>query len=134
LRAATEPKSGTATITLEVSGFRSNDGQALVALFVRDVGFPADPIKGGARYVSAAIKDKKLRLTLSAEAGRAYAISVLHDENRNNKVDTNLLGIPKEGVGVSQNPKSRLGPPTFDEGRFELPASGATLKIVMTYF
>jgi uncharacterized protein (DUF2141 family) len=34
-----------------------------------------------------------------------YAISVFHDENSNGKLDTNLLGIPREGVSASNNRK-----------------------------
>ena len=44
----------------------------------------------------------------------------MHDENRNGKLDTNFLGIPKEGVGASNNPKSRFGPPSFEESMFVL--------------
>jgi uncharacterized protein (DUF2141 family) len=28
-----------------------------------------------------------------------YAIAVIHDENRNGELDTNMFGIPKEGYG-----------------------------------
>jgi uncharacterized protein (DUF2141 family) len=28
-----------------------------------------------------------------------YAIAVIHDENCNGKLDTNMFGIPKEGYG-----------------------------------
>jgi uncharacterized protein (DUF2141 family) len=44
-----------------------------------------------------------------------YAISVLHDENENNKIDFNFIGIPKEGYGFSNNPKIMFGPPSFDD-------------------
>jgi len=30
-----------------------------------------------------------------------YAIACYHDENDNGKLDTNFLGIPKEGTGAS---------------------------------
>jgi uncharacterized protein (DUF2141 family) len=31
-----------------------------------------------------------------------YAIAVIHDENCNGKLDTNMFGIPKEGYGFFQ--------------------------------
>jgi uncharacterized protein (DUF2141 family) len=43
-----------------------------------------------------------------------YALSVIHDENGNGKLDT-FLAIPREGFGFSRNPKIRMGPPSFEE-------------------
>lgn len=47
-----------------------------------------------------------------------YAVAVYLDLNNNRKLDKNLLGIPKEPVGVSNNPKAHMGPPRFDECAF----------------
>lgn len=49
-----------------------------------------------------------------------YAIAVYHDRNENGILDTNLLGVPTEGVGASQNVIPRMGPPKFDENAFEV--------------
>ncbi len=37
-----------------------------------------------------------------------------HDENDNGKLDTNLVGMPVEGYGFSNNPQV-MRKPTFDE-------------------
>jgi uncharacterized protein (DUF2141 family) len=50
-------------------------------------------------------------------AGR-YAVAVYHDENLNGKMDANLLGIPREGYGFSNNPKV-FGKPDFEEAAFD---------------
>lgn len=42
----------------------------------------------------------------------AYALSIMHDENGNGRLDT-FAGIPKEGFGFSRNPAIRFGPPNF---------------------
>ncbi len=49
-----------------------------------------------------------------------YAIALFHDENQNAKLDENMLGIPKEGFGFSNNPKATFSEPTFDEAKFVL--------------
>jgi uncharacterized protein (DUF2141 family) len=59
---------------------------------------------------------------------------VLHDENSNNKMDTNAIGIPLEGYGVTNNPKPGFRAATFKESVFTLPKEGATLKISIQYF
>ena len=47
-----------------------------------------------------------------------YAAVVLHDENENMKLDRNFLGIPREGWGMSNNPKAHAKAPEFDRARF----------------
>ena len=46
-----------------------------------------------------------------------YAIGVYVDENENEKLDTNFLGIPKEQFGFSNNAKA-FGIPKFEAASF----------------
>lgn len=57
-----------------------------------------------------------------------YAVMVTHDENGNGKLDTNMIGMPTEGYGFSNNPNV-MRKPTFDEAVFEFGADGASLNI-----
>ncbi|MNC95537.1 hypothetical protein D3C83_126870 [compost metagenome] len=67
-------------------------------------------------------------------ASGSYAIAVLHDENENFKMDTSIIGIPKEGYGVSNNVKGRFGPPKFADARFRVTeASSMTIRIELIY-
>jgi uncharacterized protein (DUF2141 family) len=52
-----------------------------------------------------------------------YAIAVFHDENNNNKMDKNFLGIPKEGYGASKNKLPFASAPTFRDNQFEVSAA-----------
>ena len=47
-----------------------------------------------------------------------YAVSVFHDENSNGKLDRNFMGMPKEGVGKSNDAAGHFGPPKYDDARF----------------
>ena len=47
---------------------------------------------------------------------KTYAIAVFHDENGNGKLDKNLLGVPKEGYGFSNEGNK----PGFDNASFQL--------------
>jgi uncharacterized protein (DUF2141 family) len=62
-----------------------------------------------------------------------YALLVLHDENGNNKVDT-MLGIPREGVGFSRNPRLMFGPPRFEAVRIHIPAGASETDVKLQYF
>lgn len=59
-----------------------------------------------------------------------YALTVMHDENGNGRLDTNLIGMPTEGYGFSNNPVV-MRKPTFQEAAFEMPAAGLALDVAM---
>jgi uncharacterized protein (DUF2141 family) len=62
-----------------------------------------------------------------------YAIQAFHDENDNHRVDRALFGIPKEGVGFSNDAPIGLGPPKWDAAKVAI--SGDThLRLRMRYF
>ena len=66
-------------------------------------------------------------------AGR-YAAQVFHDENRNKKVDRALFGIPKEGVGFSNDARISLGPPKWADAVFVFDGQEQAIGLKMRYF
>jgi uncharacterized protein (DUF2141 family) len=62
-----------------------------------------------------------------------YAVSVFHDENMNQKLDKNFVGIPKEGYGASNNPRKKMGPPTFEETKIQVSGAEQSLQIKLMY-
>jgi len=71
-------------------------------------------------------KDCTLTATVPARAGfvmvdvpnvpaGTWAVLAYHDENSNKKLDTNFVGMPKEGYGFSNGAASRFGPPSFKD-------------------
>lgn len=125
---------GTATLTVHVTGARNAKGNIRVALFRDAKGFPNDT--SHAIHTQAADIDPQ---TSSAQVVFAdlpdgvYAVSVFHDENMNEKLDKNFVGVPKEGYGASNNPKKRMGPPTFDETKFQLSGTEQSVEIKLMY-
>ena len=65
-------------------------------------------------------------------AGR-YAVSVYQDVNGNGKLDMGLLGVPKEPVGASNNPKPRMGPPRFEDCAFMMSQSNRSISILLVH-
>ena len=61
-----------------------------------------------------------------------YAVSVMHDANKNGELDKTAIGIPKEGFGFSNNVLGRFGPPKFKEAKFTMPLE-KTLVITLKY-
>jgi uncharacterized protein (DUF2141 family) len=58
-----------------------------------------------------------------------YVIIVIHHKNMNGKLDTNWLGIPKEGYGFSNDVKALLGAPPFSAASFRY--DGGTLDLTI---
>lgn len=103
-------------IEVSLSGLRNTKGQVLVCLTANPKAFPdCTKDKGSVRMaVKAAVAAK---FTVTAPANGTYAISLVHDENSNNKMDMTLF-LPKEGFGFSRNPAIGMGPPKFKSASF----------------
>jgi uncharacterized protein (DUF2141 family) len=119
-------------LTITVSGFRNSTGQAGVAVFRSAKGFPSDQSKAAVGK-ALPIRDGKVRLTIDRLPPGRYAILVLHDENANGKMDTNLLGIPVEGYGVSRDARRPFGPPVFEQAAFMVQGPQQSVGIRVKY-
>jgi uncharacterized protein (DUF2141 family) len=115
-------------IQVEIDGLRSDKGEVRCALYKSAQGFPKDPNAAQASVVSSA-SGKHGVCEFTAVKPGTYAISVYHDENSNGKLDTNFLGIPKEGVGASNDAHGHMGPPKFSDAAF--PFTGDRLQLVI---
>jgi len=62
-----------------------------------------------------------------------YAIGVIHDTNDNKELDTNLIGVPKEGFGFSNDAMGLFGPPGFEKASFEFDGN-KEVSINLRYF
>jgi uncharacterized protein (DUF2141 family) len=68
------------------------------------------------RNVSA---DRAATIQLSGVPAGSWALSVIHDEDGNGRLNRFMM-VPREGFGFSRNPHIRMGPPRFEEVRFEI--------------
>jgi uncharacterized protein (DUF2141 family) len=102
---AQDPPRPEGLIRVEISGLRSDKGQALCALFSSAGDFPMKPEKAIA-HAASPIADHHAVCEFAGIAAGDYAVSVVHDENSNGKLDTNFLGMPREGSGPPTTPKA----------------------------
>ena len=63
-----------------------------------------------------------------------YGVSVIHDENENGKLDTNAVGIPKEGFGFGNNAMGLFGPPSFEKASVTIGESPAIQELRLKHF
>jgi uncharacterized protein (DUF2141 family) len=131
---AAAQSTGAATLIVHVTGARNAKGQIRAALFQSAHGFPGDPsqaIRTQAESIDPQTLSTQIVFTGLPEGG--YAVSVFQDENMNHKLDKNFVGIPREGYGASNNPKKKMGPPDFQETKFQLSSARQTLEIRLIY-
>jgi uncharacterized protein (DUF2141 family) len=121
------------SIHVTIGGMRSDKGQVLCSLYSSADGFPKDAGKARAHAHSPVADHRATCGFVDIQPG-TYAVAVFHDENFNGKLDTNFIGIPREGTGASNNAKGRMGPPKFDDAAFGFPGGHAELKITINYF
>jgi UDP:flavonoid glycosyltransferase YjiC (YdhE family)/uncharacterized protein (DUF2141 family) len=95
-----------------------NKGHVICALFRRE-GWLKTPVQ----WKKAPIRDREAECIFTSVAPDVYAISAFHDENDNEKLDTNFIGIPTESWCTSRDAKAYFGPPSFDDAKFRYTGS-----------
>jgi len=123
---------GAGAITVRISGLRSTNGNLSVALFSGKDGFPGKFDRAFMKTVVPASGSEHVVVFDTVPFG-TYAVAVRHDENANGRLDANFLGMPKEGVGISNNPRSKFGPPSFSAASFLFDQSPMELAINLRY-
>jgi uncharacterized protein (DUF2141 family) len=112
----TEIEGDRASLTVLVTGIRSNEGKLRFALYRTRESFTNDPMLGGAET----IEERRAEWRLSNLEPGPYAVAIYHDENNDDKFNMNFLGIPTEDYGFSNNVRARLGPPSWKRVVFEV--------------
>lgn len=118
--------------SVKISGLKSNKGKCILYLYKDKKGFLTDP-NNSISTLTVFVKEGKAEGTFKGISSGGYAVSVVHDENGNGKLDTNFLGIPKEGIGTSNNPKSSFGAPSFEDARFNISTESKSINITIKY-
>lgn len=116
-----QSRMNTGKIQITISNIRNNKGRVLCSLFKEGVGYPDQP--ANAYYkASLIIKEGRANLLIDSLPPGRYAMALLHDENGDNKMNTTMFGLPKEGYGFSNNVMGLMGPPAFSKASFSVVA------------
>ena len=106
----------TYTLTVNISGLDSNKGTLIVGIYTNENDFLKNQFKSDVIK----IKNNEAFVIFKNLAAGEYAVSFIHDENNNKKMDTNFFGIPKEKYGCSNNARGFMGPPKYVDAKFRL--------------
>lgn len=113
-------------IEVEIHNFETNDGMALVGLYNSEGTFLKEEYKGKIVKIS----NNKAVLSFDGLPDSFYAVTVVHDEDGNEDLTTNFLGIPTERIGSSNDAPARFGPPKWKDAMFEIKNGQIQKKII----
>ena len=105
---------GENTLYLEVEGIKKLEGNIGILVFSSQEGFPKKA-ENAVLELEVKVTSKKMKIPLNGLAYGDYAFSVIQDINSNKEMDVNLIGIPKEPYGFSNNPSTLTGIPDFED-------------------
>ena len=126
---APKAAASTDTIVVEISDLPNDEGQVGCSIYSKPDGFPSKSDKADERMMTKP-KNKKARCAFEGVKPGAYAISVMHDADKNGELNTSFVGRPKEWWGVSNNvPAERFGPPKFEAAKFQYDGGQTVLRI-----
>lgn len=118
---------------VQVTGARNSKGHVLVSLFNSGDGFPEKESKA-IQKLKLKVNGKVATGSFSSLPAGDYAIAILHDENDDLKMNTNWIGMPKEGFGFSNNAMGMFGPPSFAKAKVVYKGGSQTIEIKLKYF
>ena len=122
----------TYSLTVEVHQSRNSKGVIQFALYNKDGTIPDEKYKNYYKIQTAEIIQGSSSVTFSYLPPGKYAVNILHDEDKNGKIDKGLL-LPKEGIGFSNYKSIGLSNrPKFSKASFEL-RSDMTIDVKVIY-
>jgi uncharacterized protein (DUF2141 family) len=112
-------------LILTVDKISKPKGVMMIALYNAADGYNSDINTFSGKRI--AVAQNTLTLNFGDIPAGDYAIKLYHDENENGVIDKNVIGIPTESYGFSNN-SGAMGQPSFDKAKFSV-SSNTTISI-----
>jgi uncharacterized protein (DUF2141 family) len=115
-----ENKLETFSLTIEVKKIRNSKGVIQFALYNKDGSIPDEDYENYHKILNGEIVNGSSTKTFMNLPSGKYAINILHDENKNGKIDKGFI-LPIEGIGFSNFQSIGFtNIPNFSKASFEL--------------
>lgn len=105
------------SITVEIGNLQSDKGKVMIALYNSKETYMKTRYKDAIAVIG---KDLKALSVFTGIPSGNYAISIFHDENDNNELDSNRMRIPTEPYGFSNNARGLMGPASYEDASFKV--------------
>lgn len=115
----------TTGLAVTIDNITSVDGPLMIQILGSEAAFAGKAPASASLILPARIGS--ISLTLDALPPGQYAIRVMHDRDSDGELKTNLVGMPKEPWGISNNAAGNFGPPKWQDAAFTIPATAPQL-------
>ena len=107
------------SLTVKVNDLRNSKGVMLFILYNKEGSLPDEKLKKYYKKEITAISKNSSSATFNNLPKGNYAVFILHDENKNSKIDKKFI-LPTEGVGFSNFKNINLtNRPNFSKASFQ---------------
>jgi uncharacterized protein (DUF2141 family) len=120
-----------ADLTIIVNNVQQDTGQIMLGLFNSAEGFPKTISQGTLASAKGRSATGQLRLTIKGLPSGQYAATAFHDLDSNGKLNANLMGLPTEPYGFSNNARGNFGPPAFKDAAITLGEQDLTIEVTL---
>ena len=120
-------------IHVKIQNIKNSTGNIACGIFESPEGFPKKFQVSAKTVIMKKIQKTQAQCDFADIPPGTYAIAVIHDENMNGELDTNLMGIPTEGYGFSNTSIDKFGAPAFSAARFRYDGQNLNLTIKLKY-
>lgn len=125
-RAQTGPR-----LTFVITGLRADTGTVRGGIYASpDVW---TEVGGQVAVCTSRVSGGTSRCVLTAPGPGRYAFAFYHDADDDNQLDRDMVGIPQEGYGFSNNARPGMGAPSFESAAFDVAAAPYTGRIAALY-
>lgn len=120
-----------AALTFVVRNLRSDRGQVMGSLYDR----PERWVREGDAVATCrvAIRAHEARCTFQNVRPGRYAFAFAHDEDGDGRFDRDVLGLPNEGYGFSNDVRPQMSVPSFQSASFQLGAHPVQRVVTTRY-
>jgi len=120
-----------ARIVVTIDGVHSAKGNVVVALYSKPDQFP----DGDYSDQHTKVKADTAPITVVFDHLRPglYAVGAYHDENGNDRFDTNFIGYPIEGYALSNGIRAIISRPRFADAAFLVPDGEKQVTLHIRY-
>ena len=120
-----------ARISITIQGVHSAQGSVFVGLYATPSKFLNGTQNDAMRRVPASTGP--ITVVFDNLPPGTYAVGAYHDENGNDHLDTNFLGLPEEGYALSNGVRAVTSKPTFQQAAFTVGDQGAAIGLHIRY-
>lgn len=105
------------TIRITIKGIENEGGIMMIALFNEEDKFLKTPSYSQEVKIS---NETVIEAVFKDVPYRKYAVSIFHDLDEDGELDSNMIMIPREPIGFSNDYFPKFGPPKFKNAAFDL--------------